>query len=209
MHPNNRVGIGGEPHQTDIFDDINDVDLLRLLLADLHDDLPGRLARFRQLTDLSAALGPGGTLMPGGETTYNAWSEARTSFVHGNYIATVMLCQGLAEHLLAAHLELMLGGEPVPHRIKFKDTLERCIFHQTITEADAADLRRLMDFRNPLSHYRNISDPQNLSRRVLNSQRAAGHHLLNDASFAISMAVRLLALPSFRLSGRSILDEDV
>jgi hypothetical protein len=197
------------PHQADLFGNVDDVDLLRWLLADLHDDLSGKLARFRQLTDISAALGPGGTLMPGGETTYNAWSEARTSFIHGNYIATVMLCQGLAEHLLAAYLELGLCGEPLPHRVRFNDTLERCLFRQIITEADAADLRRLMDFRNPLSHYRSISDPLNLSRRVLDSQQPAEHHLLSDASFAISMAVRLLALPPFRLSGRTILDEDI
>jgi hypothetical protein len=46
-----------EPHQADLFDNIHDIDLLRWLLADLHDDLPNKLARFRQLTDLSAALG--------------------------------------------------------------------------------------------------------------------------------------------------------
>jgi hypothetical protein len=201
--------VTSEPRQADLFNDVADVDLLRWLLADLHDDLPGKLARFRQLTDISSALGPGGTMMPGGETTYNAWIEARTSFVHGNYMATVMLCQGLAEHLLAAHLELGLGGESLPDRVRFNETVERCVLRQIITKEDAADLRRLMALRNPLSHYRNINDPVNLSRRVLDSQRPAEHHLLSDASFAISMAVRLLALPPFRLSGRTILDEDI
>jgi hypothetical protein len=198
-----------EPHQANLFDSVNDVNLLRWLLADLHDDLPNKLARFRQLTDLSAALGPGGTLMPGGETTYNAWTEARTSFIHGNYIATVLLCQGLAEHLLAAYIELGLGGERLPTRVRFSDTLDRCVSRQIISEADATDLRRLMALRNPLSHYRNIDDPSNLSRRALDSQRPAEHHLLTDASFAISMAVRLLVLPPFRLSGRTLLDEDI
>jgi hypothetical protein len=197
-----------EPHQADLFDNLDDVELIRWLLADLHDDLSGKLSRFRQLTDISAALGPGGTLMPGGETVYNVWNEARISFIHGNYIATVMLCQGLAEHLLAANLELGLGGEPLRDHIRFNETLEHCVLRQTISEVDAKDLRRLMALRNPLSHYRNINDPSNLTRRVLDSQRPAEHHLLSDASFAISMAVRLLALPSFRLSGRTILDED-
>ena len=196
-----------EPRQADLFENVEDVDLLRWLLADLHDGLPGKLARFRQLTDISVALGPGGTMMPGGETTYNAWGEARTSFIHGNYIATVMLCQGLAEHLLAAYLELGLGGESLPDRVRFDDTLERCVSRKLITDPDAADLRHLMSLRNPLSHYRNINDPGNLSRGVLESQRAAEDHLLGDASFAISMAVRLLSLPPFRLSGRTILDE--
>ncbi len=119
------MGVRSEPHHDDLFDNVSDVDLLRWLLADLHDDLFGKSARFRQLADISAALGPGGTMMPGGETTYSAWSEARTSFIHGNYMATVMLCQGLAEHLLAAQLELGFGGASLPDRVRFNDTLER------------------------------------------------------------------------------------
>lgn len=150
--------------QADLFEKFDDIDLVQLLLADLHDDLPGKVARFRQLTDLSATLGGDGTLMPGGETTYNTWLEARASFVHGNYIATVMLCQGLAEHLLAAYLELGLSDEPLPKRVQFSHTLDRCIQRQIVSETEASDLRRLMDLRNPLSHYRNISDLHNITR---------------------------------------------
>lgn len=197
-----------ESEQPDLFDGVKDVDLTRWLLADLHDDLHGKLARFRQLTDLSVTLGPGGTMISGGETAYAAWIEARTSFIHGNYVATVMLCQSLAEHMLASYLELGLGGEPLPNRIKFIETLERCVQREIIAESDAADLKRLMSLRNPLSHYRSLDDPSNLSRRSLTSQETALDHLSRDASFAISMAVRLLSLPSFRLSGRTILDED-
>ena len=82
--------------QSELLDTINDVDAFRILVADLHDDLVGKVARFRQLADLSVALGSLGTLMPGGETASAAWTEARSSFVHGNYVATVLLCQGLA-----------------------------------------------------------------------------------------------------------------
>jgi hypothetical protein len=56
-----------------------------------------------------------------------------------------------------------------------------------------------MTLRNPLSHYRSINDPSNLSRRVLDTMFPAESHLRSDASFAISMAIRLLALPAFRL----------
>nr|WP_294560650.1 hypothetical protein [uncultured Rhodopila sp.] len=66
----------------DLLSPIKDLGLVRLLLEDLHYDLLGKVARFRQLADLSGALGSGGTMLPGGETTYAAWSEARTSFIH-------------------------------------------------------------------------------------------------------------------------------
>jgi hypothetical protein len=36
------VGVTSEPHQADLFNNVDDVDLIRWLLADLHDDLSGK-----------------------------------------------------------------------------------------------------------------------------------------------------------------------
>ena len=188
-----------EDEQADLLSPVSDLQLVRLLLADLHDDLPGKIARFRQLTDLSGVLGSHGTMIAGGETSYAAWTEARTSFVQGNYVATVLLCQSLAEHLLAAQVTLGISEKSLSSRITFRETLQICLDNKVITQRDADDLERLMERRNPLSHFRNIDDPSNLSRRVLNTMVSVETHLLNDASFAIGMAIRLLALPSFRL----------
>jgi hypothetical protein len=57
-----------------------------------------------QLVDLSDTLGSSGTMLFGGEITDRAWREARWSFIHGNFAATVLICQGLAEHLLGSYL---------------------------------------------------------------------------------------------------------
>ena len=185
--------------QPDLLSSVTDLDTARILFADLHDDLIGKVARFRQLNELSLSLGRHGTMLPGGETAFAAWTEARTSFVHGNYMATVMLCQGLAEHILAAQVRMLLGDGELPSRITFQQTLELCIEHKLIGSNDANDLRFLMDLRNPLSHFRDINDPSNLSRRVMNTMLSAETHLFRDASFAIGMAVRLLSLPAFRV----------
>ncbi|MBY5841087.1 hypothetical protein J3P71_19360 [Rhizobium leguminosarum] len=171
--------------QLDILCPVNDLGLVRFLLADLHDDLSSKVARFRQLADLSMSLCANGTMLTGGETTYLAWTEARTSFVHGNYIATVMLCQGLAEHLLASYLELGLQGEQLPPKVSFRETLERCLKRGIIIDADAKDLQRLMKLRNPLSHYRNVDDPSNLTRRMLESRLPAIDHLSPHISPAL------------------------
>jgi hypothetical protein len=185
--------------QRTLLSPLTDVSAARMLLAELHDDLAGKVARFHQLAELSDTLGATGTMLPGGETTYAAWTEARSSFVHGNFVATVLLCQSLAEHTLAAHLSLGLDAEELPARISFQETLYRCVAKDEITARDAEDLRRLMALRNPLSHYRSIDDPSNLSRRAVDSRLPAETHLLNDATFAISMAIRILSLPAFRL----------
>ena len=129
--------------QLDLLCPVSDLGFTRFLLADLHDDLAGKVARFRQLSDLSMSLGSSGTMLPGGETTWAAWTEARTSFIHGNFVATVLLSQGLAEHILAAHLALGVDAEELPDRISFQETLKRCLARSIIGEADAADLRRL------------------------------------------------------------------
>lgn len=188
-----------EGAQSRLFSSASDVGLMRLLLADLHDDLAGKIARFHQLSDLAAVLGSSGTMMPAGETTHAMWVEARSSFINGNYIATVMLCQSLAEHLLAAHLSIGLDSERLPARIAFNETLNRCLAEDVISPDDAQDLKKLMALRNPLAHFRNVDDPSGLSQRVMDTMKAAQTHLLNDASYAIGMAVRLLGLPAFRL----------
>lgn len=191
--------MSSENGQGDLFSEATDLGLVRFLLADLHDDLVGMVARFRQLADLSMGLGSGGTMLPGGETTHAAYVEARSSFVHGNYVATVMLCQGLVEHVLASHLSLGLDAEPLPTRITFKDTLSRCVDKGVLGEEDRDALLRLMTLRNPLSHFRSIDDPTNLSRRAIDSMQSAQSHLFADASFAIATAIRILSLPEFRL----------
>ena len=48
-----------EPDQLDLLSELGDLDLVRHLLADLHDDLPGKIARLRQLVDLSETLSLG------------------------------------------------------------------------------------------------------------------------------------------------------
>jgi hypothetical protein len=128
-------------------------------LGDLHDDLSGKVARFRQLVDLSGALGSSGTMLFGGDITDAAWREARWSFIHGNFAATVLICQGLAEHLLGSFLHAALLIDDFPKRVSFADTLRRCQERNVISDRDATSLRRLMDLRNPLSHFRDLNDP--------------------------------------------------
>jgi hypothetical protein len=188
-----------DDQQMDLLSEIGNLSLVRHLLADLHDDLPGKLIRARQLVDLSGALGSLGTMLFGGETTEAAWREARWSSIHGNFTATVMLCQGVAEHLLASFLYSALLLDDLPDRITFADTLRRCQERKVISNEDGRDLRRLIELRNPLSHFRNINDPANLSRRAMATMQPAEDHLRADATFAIGLAVRLLALPAFRL----------
>ena len=109
----------------------------------------------------------------GGEITDAAWREARWSFIHGNFAATVLLCQGLAEHLLGSFLHAALLIDDLPKRVSFAETLRRCQDRKVISDRDATDLRRLMELRNPLSHFRDLNDPAGLTGRVLSTMEPA------------------------------------
>ncbi|WP_415183862.1 hypothetical protein [Phaeovulum sp.] len=190
--------MSGDDHP-DILSDLSDLDFVRHLLADLHDDLPEKVGRFRMLTDLGGQMGRSGTMIYGGYASYHAWVEARSSFVHGNFVATILLCQGLAEHLLAAYLHAGLLVENIPERIQFADTLRRCRERDVVSDHDVADLRRMMDLRNPLSHFRHVDDGSNLDRRTIDTGASAEELLRRDAVFCIGLVVTILAKPAFRL----------
>jgi hypothetical protein len=185
--------------QGDLFSGISNLDAVRLLLADMHDELAGKVLRFRHLTDLCGALGTQGTMLFGGSVTFSAWTEARSSFVHGNYVSTVLLCQSLTENLLAAFLHGGLMMDDLPPRVTFRETLKRCQERKLITEKDADDLERLMSLRNPLTHFRTLGDAQNLDRRALTDGLPSETLIEQDAWFAVGLAVRMLAKPEFRL----------
>ena len=188
---------GGD--QPDLLSDLTDLDFARHLLAEMHDDLYGKISRYRMLTDFSRDLGPNGTMIFGGQAAHFAWIEARSSFVHGNFAATILLCQGLVEHLLAAWLHGGLLIDDIPNRISFRETLRRCRERDVISDLDVTDLQRLMGLRNPLSHFRHVDDAGNLDRRSLDTGQQAADVVRHDAIFAIGLAVRMLAKPAFRL----------
>ena len=183
----------------DLFSPIGDVGFARLLLADLESDFSEKVGRFRMLDDLCSSLGSAGTLMPGGETTFAAWAELRSRFVHGNLVATILLSQALVENILAGNLLIRFNTQALPSKISFSETIKRSIEGGTISEELAKDLRRLCELRNPLTHFRDINDPSNLTRRVLDTQVDIKEHLRRDSTFALTTAVRVLALPSFRV----------
>ena len=193
------TGSRDDEQQPDLLSGVSDLDAVSHLLADLHDDLPGKVTRFRHLADLGGALGPQGTMLFGGAATFNAWTEARSSFVHGNFAATILLCQSLVENLLAAFLHTGPMMEDLPTRIAFRETFKRCQDRNLISAEDSADLERLMSLRNPLSHFRTVADDQNIDRRAITVGLRFETLIEQDAWFAIGLPMRILAKPQFRL----------
>lgn len=123
----------------DLLSPLTELEFLQLFLRDLHDDLPGRITRMRYLGDQAGTLGSAGTMILGGSPAYNAFAEARSSFVNGNYAATIILCQAMAENLLAAAIQL--DGGLVPNRVAFAETLRLCEGKGYLTGHDSVSSR--------------------------------------------------------------------
>jgi hypothetical protein len=105
---------------------------LRTLLADLHDDLEGRVGRLRLLLALELDFGSGrGLLLPGGTPAYTAYVETRQSFVLGNFLSVVLLSQCLLENTLAAHLGLESLSDEI-HGLSVKQPSPRPSFRETV-----------------------------------------------------------------------------
>lgn len=180
---------------------------LQVLLADLHDDLPGRVARLRLLLAVEADFGQGrGLMLPGGTPAQYAYTETRHAFVQGNFLSVILLSQCVLENVLAAELGLISlsreikGGDPVnlKGRPGFRDTIAACQDAGILEGDDERDLLRLADLRNALTHFRTVDDPSHIDRRALSERRAAAELCEEDARFAILLFVRVLSRPQFR-----------
>jgi hypothetical protein len=184
--------------QADLLSDWSVLDLATKLLTDLSDDLPARVTRFRYIADISASMGSSGTLIFGGQAASIAYVEARSSFVNGNFIATILLCQSLIENLLAGFLHVQSDSD-LPDKIQFKETLQRCKSKGFLTDEECVALDRLVKLRNPLMHFRNVNDSGNLLRRSMQAGMPAEDMLEDDASFAIGVAIKVLSKRPFAL----------
>lgn len=178
---------------------LDDVDMVQHLVAELHDDIRGRVGRLHLLADLSRDLSIGGALLPGGTISYRAWVEARASFINGHFVATVLLCQGLMENLLASELASRVDPVPLRDKATARETRKRSREVGLISEDEETELERLESLRNPLTHYRQANDPEHIDQQAMLATAHSDVILERNAVFAITLTMRILAKPSFRL----------
>lgn len=188
----------------------SDAEAAQIVLGDVTEDLPERIFRFKILLALDADFGGSGAMLPGGEASYRAYVEARSSFVAGNFLSTIMLAQGMIENLLGGHLVIDDVSREVrgrsPRRAKpfgARPTLKQLIDHAieagVLVDRDAANIERLIGMRNPLVHFRDINDPENLTRRAMESGKHPEHLMFEDARFAITTIVAIVGKTQFAI----------
>jgi hypothetical protein len=163
------------------------LEFFRHLVNDLRIDLERKITSFNLFDRYSKVLVESGATLSDRQTTYGMWLKARFGLVQGNCIASVRLCQSVAEHVLAAHAFPGLSFGALPTRAAFEEALHRCLEDGVIVRQDTQDLRRLMAMPNRLPPIRETEDVS----------AAEQERLFGDARFAVELVGRLLALPRF------------
>ncbi|MEZ5769865.1 MAG: hypothetical protein R3D80_21120 [Paracoccaceae bacterium] len=145
------------------------------------------------LTDFSRDLGPNGTMIFGGQAAHFAWVEARSSFGSWATSAATVLPVRVSSNICWRHISTPASGSMTSRPYPVCETLRRCRERDVISDHDVTDLQKLMELRNPLSHFRHFDDGGNLDRRSLDTGQQAADVVRHDAIFAISLALRMLA----------------
>ena len=121
---------------------------LKVLLADLHDDLDGRVERLRILIAIESDFGGGrGLLLPGGMPAQFAFVETRQAFVAGNFLSVILLSQCMLENVLAAQIGMeslsreIKGGSSIERKPRptFRETIAACRSINVLDDNDEAE----------------------------------------------------------------------
>ena len=172
-------------------DGVSELKFVKHLLNDLKGDLSGKVDRLMMLEELyNEELSVDYLAISGGELVQDIWREARWCFVHANYIATVILCQVLIEHLLAS--AVFAVGADLPEKASFRKARKVVKKKGFISDSDLKDINQLIKFRNPLTHFQRPEDDSSGIQRSVKENQLYFELTEQDSIFAIQLAVRML-----------------
>ena len=162
------------------------------LLADIEEaDVTSRDVRLERLEFLLAEFGPPADMMLiGGIGAMFAIQELQSSFLNGNFMATIFCCQTFVEHSLAGGYAL--GGQDDLVESGFKKLTEQSLADGGISAPIAKRLDELREMRNPYTHPRIIQKRQSLLDRVVASKSDPHSMAEKDAREAIQILVDYL-----------------
>ena len=109
--------------------------------------------------------------------------EARSSYVHGNFIATLILALAYVEHVNNDALPPPPKGRTPTMAAAIKQARAAALFPDDLLDGVAV----LSDFRNPFVHRRGADDPDTIGQRVRNRKSHPRMILEQDARDALQI----------------------
>jgi hypothetical protein len=150
-------------------------------------------------------FGGSGVFLPGGQAAFLAYTEARSSFVVGNFFATVLLAQAALEQILGGHLRAT--GFDLGTRVSFETVIAKCREEHVLRPEDEENIRRLKQLRNALGHFKSFDEEDSLERRAADQRTHVFVVAEEDARHAVFSVIFLLSHPLFAFRRTDRADE--
>lgn len=166
---------------------------LEWLMAEDEASREARLERLRWLVENFGE--PRHLLFWGGPISYRAFEEARLCFLNGQFIATTLLCQVILEHMLAALFHSARRDDL--EGSGFKRLIDEAVKERFITPEEYDAFDRIRERRNPLVHYRDPMNQENVMYRLIREDKTLEQVFEDDAKMALSVIFNLLSRHPF------------
>lgn len=165
-------------------------DLEKWLEEDEAKSRPYRAARLRTVL---AALGPpeDNAIFWGGISPFQAFSELKLAYIHGLYLATVLLALSIIEQEIAGSLHA--AGDNEAATANLSSLLDAAREHRVITDAEYRAFNRLRDIRNSYAHFRSPMHRTWIARRAVAKNTDLDGVLKSDATLGLKAVSSFIA----------------
>ena len=164
---------------------VDRTDISKLIAHLTMEDKNSRESRAHRLSYFMGVVQiPSGTFgkFPGA-ITHPCYEEVRLAYIHGLYLATVLLSLSYVEHQLANQLHE--AGESGVNRAKPSELLEKAYQRGMLSRSEFDTFNDLRGIRNSYAHFRHPGHPTELSKRS-RDQGARPHDVMKtDAERAL------------------------
>lgn len=150
-----------------------------------------RHRRLRQTIDIF----PDGYFMMPMES-HAVFTEARSTYVNGDFASVLMVAQAYVEHRLQGYLSSQ--GQSKVANSGLARMLEYCRQHELLGAFILKGLDHLRLIRNPFTHLRPFDDPHSLAQRTLEQRMHPADLMEREAyrAFALMLTVAVSRLPN-------------
>ncbi|GGZ18647.1 hypothetical protein [Shewanella chilikensis] len=134
----------------------------------LEDQQQTEKERIERLVELNELFGPqGDKLLQGGTQSLLALHEVANSYVSGNFMAVILLCQAFIEHSLSGHF--IMSGQNGIAESSFKKIIDSAKEQNYVSTELHNRLNELRLIRNPYVHAKAGLKAGSLDKKILDS----------------------------------------
>lgn len=150
-------------------------------------------ARHRRLCQTIALMPDGSFMMP--MEAHAVFTEARSTYVNGDFASVLMVAQAFVEHRLQSYLEGQ--GQAKVAKGGLAKILEHCEQHGLLDAVILKGLDRLRRVRNPFTHLRPFDDPHTLTQRSLQMRLHPAELMEDEAfrAFSLMLTIAVIRFP--------------